>query len=367
MLRVYVEMDKLAENERVTNRAITLDDVVRAAQRILKPYSFEARDVSWWSVYEVGQRITDHFDDASPAGGARDPRVFIMGDACHTHSAKAGQGLNVSVQDAFNLGWKLGLVLTGCAPASLLSTYGAERRAIAQNLIDFDREWAAMMAAPLKSAEVPHGVDPAELQKYFVQHGRYTAGVVTRYQRSPLTGGTEHQALATGFEVGTRFHSGPVVRLADAKAIELIETLEADGRFRLFAFADRGDPAAAGSKIRALCEFVGSQLAPRFTPAGADVDSVIDLRAIFQQVHRELRLETMPAFLWPAKGRLGLRDYEKMYCPHLKAGVDIFDLRGIDRDRGALVVVRPDQYVAHVLPLDAHQELARFFAGFMQA
>ncbi len=366
MLRIYVEMDKLAENERVTSRAITLDDIVRAAQRIFKPYAFEAKSVSWWSVYEVGQRITDHFDDASPTR-ERDPRVFIMGDACHTHSAKAGQGLNVSVQDAFNLGWKLAAVLEQRAPSSLLSTYSSERRAIAQNLIDFDREWSGMMAAPLKSPETPHGVDPADLQAYFVQQGRYTAGVVTRYARSALTGGVEHQELARGFEVGTRFHSAPVVRLADAKAIELIETMEADGRFRLIAFADRGDPTAAGSKIRALCDFVSRTLAPRFTPRGADIDAVFDLRAVFQQGHRALALEAMPPLLRPAKGPLGLIDYEKLFCPHLKSGVDIFDLRGVDRDRGALVVVRPDQYVAHVLPLDGHAELAAYFAGFLTA
>ncbi len=365
LLRIYVEMDQLAENERVTNRAIALDDIVRAAQRIFRPYSFEAKDVSWWSVYEVGQRITDHFDDASPTGGARDPRVFIMGDACHTHSAKAGQGLNVSVQDAFNLGWKLAAVLRGRAPASLLSTYSAERRAIAQNLIDFDREWATMMAAPLKSPEAPHGVDPADLQAYFVQHGRYTAGVVTRYTRSALTGADAHQALAKGFEVGTRFHSAPVVRLADARAIELIETMEADGRIRLIAFADRGEPTAPGSKIRALCEFVNARLAPRYTPKGGDIDAVFDLRAVFQQGHRDLKLEAMPPLLLPTKGPLGLRDYEKMFCSDLKSGADIFDSRGVDRDKGALIVVRPDQYVAQVLPLEAHEELAAYFAGFL--
>ena len=73
----------------------------------------------------------------------------------------------------------------------------------------------------------------------------------------------------------------------------------------------------------------------------------------------------MPSFLLPRKGRYGLRDYEKMFCPDLKSGHDIFDMRGIDRERGCMVVVRPDQYVAHVLPLDAHAELAAFFDGFM--
>ena len=135
-------------------RAVTLDDVIGAAQRVLRPYKFEVKETAWWSVYEVGQRLTDHFDDASPLpAGTRDPRVFIAGDACHTHSAKAGQGMNVSVQDGFNLGWKLAAVLRGRAPAALLATYSAERRAIAQKLIDFDREWSSMMAAPLKSPD----------------------------------------------------------------------------------------------------------------------------------------------------------------------------------------------------------------------
>ena len=56
---------------------------------------------------------------------------------------------------------------------------------------------------------------------------------------------------------------------------------------------------------------------------------------------------------------------EKVFSPDLKNGTDIFDMRGVDRQQGALVVVRPDQYIAHVLPLNAHAELAAFFAGFM--
>ncbi len=73
----------------------------------------------------------------------------------------------------------------------------------------------------------------------------------------------------------------------------------------------------------------------------------------------------MPPVLLPRKGRHGLCDYEKMFCPDLKAGVDIFDLRGIDRGDGCIVLVRPDQYVAHVLPLDGYAELAAFFERFM--
>ena len=79
---------------------------------------------------------------------------------------------------------------------------------------------------------------------------------------------------------------------------------------------------------------------------------MIDVRAVFQQGHHELAIEAMPPLLLPQKGRYGLRDYEKMFCADLKSGQDIFTMRGIDRARGCMVIVRPDQFVAHVLPLD---------------
>ena len=79
--------------------------------------------------------------------------MFIAGDACHTHSAKAGQGMNVSMADAWNLGWKLAAVLRGTARPELLHTYSDERQAVAKELIDFDREFAKLFsAAPRRDA-----------------------------------------------------------------------------------------------------------------------------------------------------------------------------------------------------------------------
>jgi phenol 2-monooxygenase (NADPH) len=371
MVRIYVELDELRGDERVANKNITVDHLIAATQRILKPHTFEVKEVAWWSVYEIGQRLCDKFDDV-PAEqvGARSPRVFIAGDACHTHSPKSGQGMNVSMQDAFNLGWKLAAVLRGqCAP-SFLHSYSAERQAIAKELIEYDREWSKMISAPLKSADEPNGngVDPAEVQNYFVRHGRYTAGTATRYTESSLTAASTHQALANGLPIGMRFHSAPVVRLADAKVVSLGHVAKADGRWRIYVFCDRSDPAAPTSQIKTLCDFLaGSPESPirRFTPDAMDIDSVIDVRAIFQQGHRDLDLRSLPSLLLPAKGRYGLRDYEKMYCPDLKSGKDIFDLRGVDREHGCMVVVRPDQYVASILPLTAFEELSAFFGVFM--
>jgi phenol 2-monooxygenase/3-hydroxybenzoate 4-monooxygenase len=172
--------------------------------------------------------------------------------------------------------------------------------------------------------------------------------------------------------VGTRFHSAEVLRITDAKVVQLGHAGKADGRWRLYAFAGKNDAVGDQTGVRALCRFLEtSPDSPvrRYTPAGQDPDAVFDLRAIFQPSHRDLTIETMPALLCPQKGRHGLRDYEKVFSAQIKPGKpvpDIFDLRGVNRAQGALVVVRPDQYIALVLPLTAHAELAGFFAGFMR-
>ena len=364
LVRLYIELDKLAADERVASRNITLDRLIGAAQRILRPYTITVKEVAWWSVYEIGQRLCDRFDNATAADA---PCVFIAGDACHTHSPKAGQGMNMSMQDGFTLGWKLGAVLTGRAAPDLLRTYSDERRAVAQELIDFDREFARMFSARPRAAADGEGIDPAAFQRYFQQHGRFTAGVATRYRPSAITAATPQQALATGFPVGMRFHSAPVIRLADARPMQLGHVVKADGRWRVFAFADAGDPTAPDGALARLC---AALVAPggaigRHTPAGADIDAVIDLRAVLQQGHRDLHLGALPAPLRPAKGRYGLIDMEKVFCPDPRAG-DIFDLRGIDRAAGALVVVRPDQHVADVLPLADAAGLAAFFGGVLR-
>ncbi len=366
LVRMYIELDKLSAEERIADRHITIDRLIAAAGRILRPYTLEVKEVAWWSVYEIGQRLCAKFDDISD-GDDRTPRVFIAGDACHTHSPKAGQGMNVSMQDGFNLGWKLAAVLAGRSPPAILHTYSAERHAIAAELIDFDRAWAAMFSAAPKRAGLDGGIDPAEFQRYFVQQGRFTAGVATRYTPSLISAEPRHQDLARGFSIGMRFHSVPVIRLADAKPVQLGHTVKADGRWRLFLFADASDQADPSGALHTLCAFLSDPIHGPIagcTSAGADIDAVIDVRGIVQGRHQDVEFNALPALLRPRKGQLGLIDYEKVFCPDFSA-VDIFEARGIDRAAGCIVIVRPDQYVAHVLPLDAFGQVLGFFERFM--
>jgi phenol 2-monooxygenase len=369
MFRIYTELGELAPGERAADRSITVDDVVAAAQRVLRPYTLEVKDVPWWSVYEIGQRLSDSFDDVSEDQGDVAPRVFITGDACHTHSPKAGQGMNVSMADSFNLGWKLASVVLRRSTPKLLDTYSAERRAVAQELIDFDRGMEALLAETRSAqSQQTDTAGQAKFQEYFTKHARYTAGVETRYEPGLIISTSDHQHLATGMTIGKRFHSDAVIRLGDAKPVQLGHVLNADGRWRILAFANASNPIEHDSSLTQLCTFLEtSPDSPlvRFTPDGDDIDSVIDVRAIVQQSHRDVSVSAMAPLLFPRKGQLGLNDYEKVFCPDLRSGTDIFNNRGIDRVNGCIVVVRPDQHVADVLPLDAYADLSAFFAKFM--
>ncbi|MCO4256249.1 FAD-binding monooxygenase [Pseudarthrobacter cellobiosi] len=384
LFRMYVDLGEVAPEDHGAVRSTTIEQIIGHANTILHPYTLDVRNVAWHSVYEVAHRLTDRFDDVLPnQRGTRTPRVFITGDACHTHSAKAGQGMNVSLQDGFNLGWKLGHVLEGRSPASLLATYSAERQVVAKNLIDFDKEWSTMMAK--KPEEF---ANPSELEDFYVSTAEFPAGFMTQYTPSMITAEPVHQHLAAGFPIGKRFKSAPVVRVCDGNPMHLGHHATADGRWRIYVFADAAAPQTASppterptaeqqdagqptagqhaspSSVADFAEWIANSAESPLaaTPSGADRDAWFDVKVIYQQDHTNVDIGSVPAAFKPSVGPFQLTDYEKVYATDPAA--DIFELRGLDRG-GVVVVVRPDQYVANVLPVGATAELAAFFAPLL--
>ena len=361
LFRMYVDLGVVPEDDNGTVRQTTIEEIIGKANEILHPYTLDVRNVAWHSVYEVGHRLTDRFDDVLPQDlGTRTPRVFITGDACHTHSAKAGQGMNVSMQDGFNLGWKLGHVLDGRSPAELLSTYSAERQVVAKNLIDFDKEWSTLMAKKPEEFE-----NPSDLEDFYVSTAEFPAGFMTQYTPSMLIGEAAHQELAAGFPIGKRFKSAPVLRVSDTNPVQLGHLARADGAWRIYVFADpaqAGAPSAVTDLAQWLADAPDSPLAA--VPEGVDRDVWFDLKVIYQQDHKGIDIGAVPAVFKPQVGPFALTDLGRVFGAD--PGADIFQERGIDR-AGAVVVVRPDQYVAQVLPLTATAELARFFASVHSA
>ncbi len=360
LFRMYVDLGVVPEGDNGNVRNTPMDEIIAKANKILHPYTLDVRNIAWHSVYEVGHRLTDRFDDVHPEQvGTRTPRVFITGDACHTHSAKAGQGMNVSMQDGFNIGWKLAHVLDGRSPEELLSTYSAERQVVAKNLIDFDKTWSTMMAKKPEEFE-----NPGELEEFYVRTAEFPAGFMTEYAPSLVTGKAIHQDLAVGFPVGKRFKSARTSRVCDTNPMHLGHHATADGRWRIYVFADKS-PAGAASPVADFAHWLSTnpQSPLAATPAGLDVDAWFDVKVIYQQKHEDIDINAVPAVFKPTVGPFELIDYEKVYG--VIPGEDIFDERGLSRD-GVVVVVRPDQYVANVLPLTATAEFADFFAPLLK-
>jgi 2-polyprenyl-6-methoxyphenol hydroxylase-like FAD-dependent oxidoreductase len=133
-------------------------------------------DVVWHSKWETWVRLADTF---------RDGNVILAGDSAHVHSTTGGQGMNCCMQDAFNLGWKLALVLKGYARPELIDSYERERRPVAEQVI-----WAA---SSLHDIFMTHGKDIAERRKTMFDPGytdkvvNYCSGVAYTY-RDVVTG-----------------------------------------------------------------------------------------------------------------------------------------------------------------------------------
>jgi phenol 2-monooxygenase len=359
LFRMYVDLGEVSADDKGAVRATTIEQIIAKANQILFPYTLDVKSVVWHSVYEVGHRLTERFDNVRAGDvGSTTPRVFIAGDACHTHSAKAGQGMNVSMQDGFNLGWKLGHVLDGRSPDNLLDTYSSERHVIAGNLIAFDKQWSTLMATRQEELE-----DPSELEDFYVKTFEFPAGFMTQYQPSMLTAEPTHQDLASGYPIGKRFKSAPVIRVCDANPLHLGHQAAADGRWRIYAFADAAAQTGPPS-LSAFADWITNDPNSPIshTPAELDADSWFDIKVIYQQQRTDVELGSVPDAFLPHTGPFELIDYNNVFAADPVE--DIFELRGIDRG-GVVVVVRPDQYVATVIPLAATAELAAFFRSVL--
>lgn len=220
LVRFYIELPHGTQA-----KDVKLEDLQNTARKIFHPYTMEISETVWWSAYSIGQRLADHFSESN--------RIFLTGDACHTHSPKAGQGMNVSLQDGYNMGWKLAAVLNGRASPELLKTYNLEREKVAADLIDFDRYFTKIFSSSAKE----DGITPEQFSEAFIKAGKFTAGLTSKYDDSMITSAQKsNQDAAKHLVVGMRFPSTQVVRFCDAKVMQLVGSLPADGRWRILIF-----------------------------------------------------------------------------------------------------------------------------------
>lgn len=310
----------------------------------------------------------------------------------HTHSPKAGQGMNVSMHDTYNLGWKVALVAKGIAKPSILSTYQTERRAIARDLIDFDHRFSRLFSGrPAKDVMDAEGVSMDEFKDTFLKGNLFASGLIVNYgpsnlvmkavdgpEKGELSGSTptsisadtfaKKQALATGLPVGMRFNSFKVVNQSDARPWHFQEKLKSDGRFRVVLFAGNILNPLQKNRVEQFCEALGApnSFFRTFNPTSPPLDMVIEVLTIHSAKRTETDLvRDFPEILHPFNPHTGW-DYDKVFVDdasyHEGVG-DAYMKYGVDKERGCVVVARPDQYVGWVGDLEDFDDLQRYFEG----
>jgi hypothetical protein len=366
LVRLYIQLTEIKPDAsgRADRSQITPDTIIKAAQKIIAPYNLTYEYCDWWTAYQIGQRVGTNFSYKE--------RVFLAGDAVHTHSPKAGQGMNVSMQDTYNLGWKIGLVVKGIAKPEILKTYQSERRRIAKDLIAFDHKFSRLFSGrPAKDVMDDEGVSMDEFKDAFLKGNMFASGLSVDYGTSMLVAkpgdpteegdGTDvassheekvvgKQELASNVKLGMRFPSYKVLNQSDARPWEFQAKLKSDGRFRLIVFA--GDVLNEGqqARLRAFCEKItaSSFLAPH-------LHKNIEILTVHasKRVDVEL-LRDFPDVLHPFDEKTGW-DYDSVYVDdesYHQGFADAYRGYGVSRESGCVVVVRPDQYIGHIDSLD---------------
>ncbi|KAI0834819.1 FAD binding domain-containing protein [Hypoxylon sp. FL0890] len=328
LVRFYIEL------EDVIARDVTVEELHEKARLIFSPYTLDIAETVWWSAYSIGQRLADQFHESY--------RVYLSGDACHTHSPKAGQGMNVSLQDGYNFGWKASAVLRRQAAPELLNTYVSERQNIAAELIEFDRNWAKLFSSTYRRE---HNISPEQFHEQFKLSGLYTAGLATKYSDSMIVSAeTSEPALASGLTVGMRFPSAHVIRFCDARPLQLVRAVPADSRWHIVVFAGDIRNSRALVQLQKLSTGLEAVIS-RFTPPDVDRDTIINPILILSSGRTEVEQDWIPDVFTPIVSEWRMQSLFKVFVdeegyssPHGHA----YEKYGIDPNQGALVIVRPD-------------------------
>ena len=396
LIRIYCQLNEITSGQgcRFDRSKITEQTIFHTAQEIMKPYTLGYKYCDNWTVYQVCHRIHcssfqyTHLYQIGQRVGERfsiDNRIFLAGDAVHTHSPKAGQGMNVSMQDSYNLGWKLALVLKGFADPSLLSTYEQERRAVALELIAFDQQFSKLFSSrPAKDTTDNAGLSMDVFKEAFIKQKLFSSGFAVDYgpnvvvakeqslttkslDGTPSRHSKQHLAFKT--PLGKRFPNVKVLNHSDARPWDFAKWLKSNGLFRIILFAGNVTKKDQMQRVRSFCSALedSTSFFKRPLRNGLLVSSFVEILTIHSAPREDIELVDFPELLHPFSEMDGW-DYDKIfvdgegyYEPHGEA----YKKLGVDEERGCVVVARPDQHVGWIGELEDVEALGRYFEGFL--
>jgi phenol 2-monooxygenase len=314
---------------------------VKEAIASVKPFTLEFEQVDWWTIYVVGQRVARnfYFKDC----------VFLAGDACHTHSSGAAQGMNTGLHDAVNLAWKLSLVLRGQANHDLLESYEAERRPNVEKLINYDKDISRLMTMqlPLGWTGDPN-VDPNEvLGVVMAEAATFSSGLGIFYEEDTylnIKGSFKCGSELTSAAPGKRVPDVSIQKPGTLELTRIHKVTPNTGRFYIVIFA--GDPSVTSTSLKTLSKSL--QHSPLYS------DSTLPVSWI-----------TISAKYGPSACEvLGIEPFGKIFYDKDEAAHQRYD---VDPKEGAVFVFRPDGWIgtAVVLGDGAAEELKGYFQRFL--
>lgn len=311
---------------------------VKEAIASVKPFSLSFKQVDWWTIYVVGQRIARSFF-------AKDC-IFLAGDACHTHSSGAAQGMNTGMHDSVNLAWKLSLVLQGLAKPDILHSYEAERLPNVQKLINYDKDIARLMTMQLpENWTGDPNADPNEiLGGVMAEAGTFSSGLGIFYEPDSILNLVQSTGLSS-VRPGQRAPDVPLQKPATFEATRLQSATPNTATFYITLFA--GDVAVTKPALAAFTSSVaGFQALLGHT-------APISWVSIFSGPGGPSAYETLGGMPF---GRVF---YDETHAAHERYGIDV--------TKGAVIVLRPDGWVGTVVSLggDAGDALEKYFKTFL--
>lgn len=328
------------KEQRAMKASITLERILQRAAELFKPYYIRPKQgttIEWWAAYQVGQRVAQRMVERDAAGRSR---VFLVGDACHTHTPSAGQGMNVSMLDAYDLSWKLVHALNGLCPSpeALFDTFAHDRLENALNLIYQDRIWYGSRYRDNGEQIVTPEVFLALEQTDFI------SGIGIEYGESFLvdakTGSSKAGPICSKdfssgvLREGRRLADVVVKRFADGEPRHVQDECLSDGRFKILVFASTDLLQADGVSAMTL-EAVCDKVLPAFVPGMVQL-------VIFHPLDPR-------SFEWTDVVECVYKEAEmSFHCLHGEGYAEY----GVDSLYGAMVVVRPDGYVGTIAHLE---------------
>ncbi|KAF8207087.1 FAD binding domain-containing protein [Mycena galopus ATCC 62051] len=320
---------------------VTQEVAMKEAIQALEPFELEFLEVNWFTIYGIGQAIAETFFIHD--------RIFLAGDACHTHSSGSAQGLNTGVHDAVNLSWKLALNILNLGKKSLIDSYNEERKPCVQQVIDNDKVISTLISGQYPARFQGRKEHPRDiLTEWYtdVNIQLFTLGLGISYPASVLNSTASDPSAAT-IVPGERGPDVYLTSIGTGDPIRLHQILKNDAKFHIVVFA--GNPSLSRAGLAALKKALDAPAA--FTRA-------FPARRVFRFTTLAARSGNsatdvlgMPAFgggrvYWDAEGRA-----HGMY--------------GVDEARGAVIVFRPDGWIGCVVALENVQDLGAYFEDLL--